>query len=251
MTVPVDTLKRLTRSRSAYKGRITRVVKAFEKAQAESTLDRITFKALHDELKGYLDKYHGVDGEISELYDLHNVDVDEPNRKKDMEESDTYLDGIRDLLIAFEKHVAAGEKPPVQNSNNNNDDLVAALTNAQGVPNRQTIFCQLFDGTNDIADFKNWLSQFETMINSGRPMKGRYKLISLRNHLTKGGLAFKLIISLEMIDDNYVVAVDILKEEFLDEPKLIDQSFKQILEKNPQYNAEFKGLRMYAAKIKK
>ena len=249
MGLLAENLKKLTRSRSGYKGRITRVIKAFDKAEAESTLDRITFNVLHTELNGFLNKYNAVDGEIQELYDEQGVDVEDSSRKKDIDESDVYLDGIRDKLIAYEKHVVAGEQQPVAN-NNNNDALVAAITQAQGTPSRQTITCQLFDGTHDQLDFKNWFDQFDTMISSGRPMRGKYKLISLRNHLTKGGLAFKLIKNLELIDDNYDVAVQILKDEFLDEYKIVEQMLSQILEKTPQYDSEFKNLRLYVAEIK-
>ena len=69
MGLLAENLKKLTRSRSGYKGRITRVIKAFDKAEAESTLDRITFNVLHTELNGFLNKYNAVDGKIQELYD--------------------------------------------------------------------------------------------------------------------------------------------------------------------------------------
>ena len=245
--VPAEALKKLKGSRSAYKGRITRVTNALDKAKTESTLDRVTFKVKYDELKGYLDKYNAVDGEVSNLYDEHDVDFDDAGRKKDREESDAYLDSISDVIIKFEKHVVTNEQKPVQNDN---EALINALAQSQGGPGRQPISCQLFDGTNDKADFLNWFSQFETMINSQRAMQDKYKLISLRNHLTKGGLAFKMIYKLQLNDENYQTAIDLLKEEFLDEPKLIDDLFKELLEKTPSYDAEFKGLRIYIAEIK-
>ena len=90
MGVPAETLKKLKGSRSAYKGRITRVTNALDKAKNESTLDRVTFKVKYDELKGYLDKYNAIDGEVSNLFDEHDVDFDDPERKKDREDSDAY-----------------------------------------------------------------------------------------------------------------------------------------------------------------
>ena len=144
-------------------------------------MDRVTFKVKHDELKGYLDKYNAVDGEISDLYDTHNVDFDNDERKKDREQVDVYLDGISNDLIKFERHVVTLEQQPAPKDNS---DLVAALTQAQGAsgaPGRQVISCQLFDGTKDKSDFSNWFNQFETMINSGRPMEGKYKLATLKN----------------------------------------------------------------------
>ena len=243
-----EDLKKLKRSRAGFKGRITRILNTFDKAKNDSTLDRSTFEVLHEELKGYLDKYNSADSEVQAAYDQCNVDENQPDRKKDTEESLEYLDDVRNKLIAFKKQVVASEQP--QQVAHNNEDLVAAITQAQGVPSRQNVTCQLFDGTNDKLDFKNWFSQFETMINSGRPMAGRYKLNSLKNHLTKGGLALKLINNLQPIDTNYEIAVEILKEEFLDEGKLIDQLFNLILQKSPTYDVEFRGLRLYVAEIK-
>ena len=243
-----EDLKKLKGSRAGFKGRITRILNAFEKAKTELTLDRSTYEVLHEELKGYLDKYNNVDNEVQALYDHFSVAEDQSDRKKDTDDSLEYLDNIRDRLIAYKKQVVASEQP--QQPINNNESLVAAITQAQSIPGRSNASCQLFDGTNDKLDFKNWFGQFETMINSGRPLAGRYKLNSLRNHLTKGGLALKLIFNLEPNDANYQIAVDILKEEFLDEGKLIDQLFNLILQKMPTYDAEFRGLRLYVAEVK-
>ena len=56
MGVPADTLQKLKRSRSAFKGRITRITNALDKALTESRLNRVTFRVKHEELKGYLEK---------------------------------------------------------------------------------------------------------------------------------------------------------------------------------------------------
>ena len=78
MGVPAETLAKLKRSRSAFKGRITRITNALDKALAASTLSRVTFKVKHEELKGYLDKYNDIDGQVSDLFDDHNVEFDDP-----------------------------------------------------------------------------------------------------------------------------------------------------------------------------
>ena len=69
-----EDLKKQKGSRAAFKGRITRIMTAFEKAKTDATLDRSTFEVLHEELKGYLDKYNKVDSEVQAVYDQHNVD---------------------------------------------------------------------------------------------------------------------------------------------------------------------------------
>ena len=245
MGVPAETLLKLKRSRSAFKGRITRITNALDKALNESRLNRVTLRVKHEELKGYLEKYHDIDGKVSELFDQYDVEVEDSERKSDRDESDKYLDSISDLIIKYEEHVEAKEKQPASSA-----DLVAAISESQGDQNGHVITCPSFDGASDQLDFKNWFNQFETMVNSGRPMTGKYKLISLRNHLTSSGLAFELIKDMDLEDENYKNAVDALKAEFLDEEKMINNSFKRILEKAPQYDAQFQGLRKYVAEIK-
>ena len=251
MGLSTEELKKFVRSRSAYKGQITRTINDIDRAKTEGSLDRIAFKFFYDELKGKLDKYHIADSSIQDLYDANEVDESDVGRKKDLDDSHEYLASIRNKMVDYEKYlVSLEQKTASSNVNSSNDELVKAITKAQGTPGRQMITCERFDGCNDKLDFKFWLSQFETMINAGRPMEGRYKLSCLRNHLTKGGLAFKLIGNLELNDSNYVVAIEMLKEEFLNEEKIVNQLFSQILVKIPKIDSDFQGLRMYIAEIK-
>ena len=108
------------------------------------------------------------------------------------------------------------------------------LTKAQGTPGRQMITYEGFDGSNDKFTFNFWLSQFITMIDAGRPMDSKYRLLTLRNHLTKRGLEFKLISNLEINDANFDAAIQMLKEDFSDEDKEVNLLYNQILVKNPK-----------------
>ena len=104
--------------------------------------------------------------------------------------------------------------------------------------------CQRFDGGKaDKFDFKFWLSQFETMIAASKHMADRFKLSALRNHLTYNSLAFRIIVDLEITDDNYKVALDLLKEEFLDVKKILQTScLKESLIKLPNFILNLKVL---------
>ena len=48
-----------------------------------------------------------------------------------------------------------------------------------------------------------------------------------------------------MTDDNYAVAFSLLKEEFLDIPYIVDESFKTLLSSFPSFDTAFDGLRTY------
>ena len=68
--------------------------------------------------------------------------------------------------------------------------------------------------------------------------------------LLRGGLAFKIISDLAITDENYTVALDALKAEFLDVDLIVHELFKQVREKFPKSDPEFENLRMYVAEIK-
>ena len=48
-----------------------------------------------------------------------------------------------------------------------------------------------------------------------------------------------------MTDDNYGVACSLLKEEFLDIPYIVDESFKTLLSSFPSFDTAFDGLQTY------
>ena len=71
------------------------------------------------------------------------------------------------------------------------------------------------------------------MLSAGRPMSGKYKLSVLRNHLIVGSLAHKLIFDLEITNENYELAIEALKDEFLHSEYIRDQLFEQISNRFP------------------
>ena len=185
---------------------------------------------------------------MSTIYKSYAVTLSDTARSEDLTKSIQYVQEVTSTLAGYRQ---ASKPTPVANKSVRNQDLVDALAKNQGAPGRNLVTCGKFDGGNtDAFVFLAWFSQFENMLASGRPMAGRYNLAALCNHLTHTGLAYKLIQTLEITDDNYDVAVEILKEEFLDVEKIVDKLCDQILEKSPKYDAEFEHVRLYVAEIK-
>ena len=60
------------------------------------------------------------------------------------------------------------------------------------------------------------------------------KLTYLRSFLS--GYAFKVISHLSISDDNYAVALTLLKDEFLDVPYIVDSCFQQILSMSSKFD---------------
>ena len=73
--------------------------------------------------------------------------------------------------------------------------------------------------------FKNFLAQFENCVTSVEFQK--VKLLLLKSFLT--GYASQLILNLSLKNENYDMAINLWKNNFLDVPFIIDKIFKQII----------------------
>ena len=104
--------------------------------------------------------------------------------------------------------------------------------------------CKTFSGKGkDKLEFKNFWTQFQNCIDACGDLSGANKLTYLRSYLD--GYALQLISHLTINDDNYKVAQELLKEEYLDEEFIIDESFKSLLSSSPSQDSSFEGLRAY------
>ena len=59
------------------------------------------------------------------------------------------------------------------------------------------------------------------------------------------GYAFRVISHLSVSDDNYSVALKLLKEEFLDKEDTIDETFKLLISKSPKFDLSFTDVRCF------
>ena len=103
-------------------------------------------------------------------------------------------------------------------------------------------------GNTDKLEFKNFLLQFNNCVDSSGKLTDSSKLTYLRSFLS--GYAFKVIAHLSISDDNYAVALTLLKDEFLDVPYIVDSRFQQILSMSPKFDPSFAGVRSYTNKCR-
>ena len=104
--------------------------------------------------------------------------------------------------------------------------------------------CKVFDGeSTDKLEFKNLLPQFNNCVDSCGKLSDSSKLTYLHSFLS--GYAFKVMSHLSISDDNYVVVLTLLKDEFLDVPYIVDSCFQQILSMSPKFDPSFAGVRSY------
>ena len=193
---------------------------------------KIHFKARKSTILNYLQKVQKVDESIIEVYDQGDESVEE-RKLAEITSQIGYNDSIRDELTLIDKQInislPANCKPPLQ------------PPMAVKIPKLE---CKIFDGTSkDKLEFKNFVTQFSNCIDACGTLSDANKLTYLRSYLSS--YALKIITHLSVTDDNYDVAYFLLKEEFLDIPYIVDESFKTLLSSSPSFDTEFDGLRTY------
>ena len=127
-----------------------------------------------------------------------------------------YKDSIRDELTLIKRQI------DISLPANSNPLLQPPM--AVKIPKLK---CKIFDGTSKYKlEFKKFLMQFSNCIDACGTLSNANKLTYLRSYLS--GYALKITSHLSVTDDNYDVALSLLKEEFLNIPYIVDESF------NPQ-----------------
>ena len=80
-------------------------------------------------------------------------------------------------------------------------------------------------------------------MDAGGNLPGSAKLTYLRSYLT--GYAYKIISHLSITDDNFDIAITLLKDEFLDTEFIADEYFRQIIKASPKYDQSFENVRQF------
>ena len=90
--------------------------------------------------------------------------------------------------------------------------------------------CCKFSGSPTLGKFeyKNFKAQFENCVR--HVTSGAVKLAHLRGYLTD--TAFDIVSHLTLEDANYELAIELLDEQFLDKPFMLDEIMQQIVNQN-------------------
>ena len=125
---------------------------------------------------------------------------------------------------------------PIQNS----------TTEQQQYTHMPKIQCTKFSGEEvGKFEFKNFLAQFENCVTSVKSQKVKISL--LKSFLT--GYTSQLIENLSHKNENYDVAINLLKKIFLHVIFIINEMFKQILNYNPKFDPDFVNVRKFLSGV--
>ena len=169
------------------------------------------------------------------IYYVHNIDSNNVKFVEEITKQGEYTIAIGDRLAAVTKRL--------------HDKTKSAQPKDKGVLNETSVKlprleCDKFDGmSEDKMAFKNFLQQFTNCIEACGQLSKASKLTYLRSYLT--GYAFRVISHLSISDDNYDIAISLLKNEFLDVEYIIDETFKLLLSKSPKFDPSFAEVKCY------
>ena len=224
----------MLRQLSTAKGWITRYVKALEVSHLAGNLDADVFKEQFAKVNAQLDKLMNLNTDIGNVYRKHNAE----ENFKDIS------DGITAAINTAEEHMRdyADKVPkgPVP------ADLLNAMTQMGNNSINVKVECPTFNGDeNDKLEFKNWLDQFDAIIKSKVNWTEEFKVTYLKTKVRKNAANF--IAHLDPGVGVYEQCIDALKEQYLDEPFIIDEYLKKLCADRPEYDDKYGKTRIFIA----
>ena len=208
-TLKLD-LKPLTGSRAGHKQWVTRTLNDLQSAKTDGNLDACLFQEGRVDLLDYISKIKDVETKIREVYDKHNVSLEDENRQADMEATAKFLWDAKKWLAGFEKALIAVPTSPSDASGGSgsasNAALIDALKKIGGNNTRVNLDCTTFKGDDkDKFQFKHWFSQFESVIKANPSWSDVNKMNYLKTKVV--GTAAPFIQHLDPDPGNYDVAI--------------------------------------------
>ena len=141
--------------------------------------------------------------------------MDEQDRAKHRKEIDENIDGIDLKLVNLEKYVSTLRSPGGLGHIPDPEPFIREISEAIKASNlgfsKLKLDCPNFEGNkNDKFHYKDWCLKFNNVIAGCGNVSEKYKLQFLQSKCV--GEAGKYIQHLELRDNNYKVAIDILEK---------------------------------------
>ena len=225
-------------NRDSFKRKITSAIRLMS---AETTLNGTCFKKQETLINKWLIEVDTINTKISEACEKADIHLENSGLLEDEHAEAQFAYNINKELTELEEKISSSSTNSaitVQNTQ------VQAATTCVPAPRLQ---CVKFSGIRaGKFEFKNFLVQFENCVDAVHSKKAKLSL--LKSFLT--GYASQLVAHLSLEDENFEVAVNLLRKEFLDIPLIIDEIFKQLLSSSPKYDPEFVSVKSFLSEIK-
>ena len=247
-----EEVKPLVRNRAVLKRKITVFLQKLNELLSDNELKNSMYQKLFKEINSCLDKIKLIDDQMLVIFDKYNIEDIAPEYYSTEANSQTdYIIKVNFELDSFSSFDNSDNLNASNSSESNNEQLIAALKNLNHTSESRPppLLCSTFDGTGvDKFEFNNFLVQFSNVIDCRKNLTDSAKLAYLHSYLK--GYAFKIVKHLSITDANYPIALDLLKQEFLDEEYLIDEIYKKIMHSYPAFDSTYNTTRLYINEIK-
>ena len=174
--------------------------------------------------------------------------------KADSENTAAFILDAHQKLVVLETDLASrvvGAVGHVEDADTlvSNQDLLKAVSQVGSNPIKVSLDCGIFCGNEkDRFEFHARLNLFKTIIKTRPNSSEEFKISYLNSKVQDNAAAF--IAHLDIKPGNYQPCIDALKAQYLDEPFLIDEYFKQILNNVPTFDEDYGTSRQYLATIR-
>ena len=220
-------LKPLVIKRAVPKRQITSILK-FIDSNITSEGYLVDILPQLDNIKSHLKRIENYDEEITSIYIAHEImDSDTSYFENEIEARAQYHIEIAAKLAEYRNH---SKEHDVVKTNNTNNSSVPNSFQQEALP--PPLSCPTFHGDRDKNTFKSFMEQFENLIGCKTSLSDSSKLQYLKSFLR--GNAYSVIQHLSNANENYEIALSLLQEEFLDEPRIIHDILDSIL-KTPRF----------------
>jgi len=234
---PSETVKSLVKRRATVKAKITNQLVI---VNADGSLVNVTnCIALIEE---YLVEIKRYDSKICDLLakDCSDEDFIPDTASAELSKQTRYVTNITNKL----SHLKAGLPSPKASAT-----VPQQVSAPDGKLKLPELRCSSFsgEGTNSL-DFHAFITEFNNIVGSRRNISDSCKLTYLKTYLK--GYANKLVQHLQVSDENYSIALDLLKLEFLNVESLVDELLKKLLRLKPEYDPTYLKTKVFLGEVR-
>jgi len=214
---PVPPAKRLIRLRSTLKAKITNHFAQITEDETPTNIKNAT-----DVIEELLRDIKRIDFQICEILSEECSDDEIPDEvSEELSKQASYITSTRNKLSQYQSLCNANPVPVADTNKSSNCKLKLP-----------ELKCEHFSGEGSThLEFHNFLSCFNNIVGNRKDITDSTKLTYLKSFLR--GYASKLVQHLQVSDENFVIAINLLKTEFLNVDALVDDLFRKLLDLKP------------------
>ena len=235
----------LKRTRRGFKAWVTRSINKVIEEDGAGTLTSGAFTIKYDAIKESMYKVINVQDQISQVFDDNGVAETHVDRVADEQETSEFLNSASNNIGAI---LTKYSKPDESGALRGNE-LVEALK--QIGSNNLTVKVEtrkFYGNADDRLKFKDWLSEFNSVIRLNPLWDENRKLTFLRQQIL--GDAATFIAHLDTGAGNYDRAIQALKDEYLNEDYNVDELFRLLLQESPERDVTYQKTAIYLASVR-